>query len=250
MHRKELEIFFKDLFPTSHDYCPNGLQVEGSEQINKIGFTVSATRDSIEKAVELQVDTLVVHHGIFWNHQGAKTLTGSFAKRVFPLVRNNINLFAYHLPLDAHPEIGNAAVLGRQIGCDQQTLFGNYKGGATGVKGVLSKPITAADLSRKLQNILLHNVILSSNDENKLISTVGIITGGASNDWLLAKEAGLDAFITGEISEHDWNDSKENDIHMFACGHTASETGGVKSLMREIQELGINCVFIDSHNPV
>ena len=110
MHRNELDRFFYDMLnPASFkDYCPNGLQVEGSENINKIAFAVSATRDSINQAANLGADTLVVHHGLFWHFHGARTLTGHFAKRIFPLVQHNINLFAYHLPLDAHPELSNS----------------------------------------------------------------------------------------------------------------------------------------------
>ncbi len=252
MHREDLNTFFSDLLtPASfNDYCPNGLQIEGAEQINKIAFAVSATRDSIEQAVKLQADALVVHHGLFWKFHGSRTLTGSFAKRVFPLIHNNMNLFAYHLPLDAHPEIGNAAVLGQQIDCQQQTAFGDYKGSPTGIKGVLESPISPKELRLKLQTVLNHHIILASHDENQLISTVGIITGGANSDWVLAQNAGLDAYITGEISEHDWHESQENHIHMFAGGHAATEKGGILSLMKQVQELcKLKCVFIDSENP-
>ena len=233
-----------------NDYCPNGLQIEGAEQINKIAFAVSATRDSIDQAVKLQADTLVVHHGLFWKFHGTRTLTGSFSKRIYPLVRNNINLFAYHLPLDAHPEIGNAAVLGQLLGCQQQSAFGDYKGSPTGVKGVLAQPISATELRLKLQTVLNHDVILASPDESQLITSVGIITGGANSDWVLAQQAGLDAYITGEISEHDWHESQENGIHMFAGGHNATERGGVLSLMKRLQtQCDLECVFIDSDNP-
>ncbi len=252
MLRKDLNNFFTDLLtPTSfNDYCPNGLQIEGQEKIQKIAFSVSATRDSIEQTVDQQADTLVVHHGLFWNFHGSRTLTGSFAKRVYPLVQNNINLFAYHLPLDAHPDIGNAAILGQQINCRQQTSFGNYKGSPTGIQGVLDKPISAKNLSKKLESILGHPVILASPDETQFIKSVGIITGGANSDWLLAHETGLDAFITGEISEHDWHESKENNIHMFAAGHHATEKGGIISLMRRVQtDHQLECLFIDSDNP-
>lgn len=252
MHRKDLDVFFTDLLnPASFDdYCPNGLQIEGAEQVNKIAFAVSATRDSIEQAADLQVDALVVHHGLFWKFHGTRTITGSFAKRIVPLIQNNINLFAYHLPLDAHPEIGNAAVLGRQIDCQQQSAFGDYKGSPTGIKGRLPQPIPAKDLRRKLQTALGHNVILASPDQEQIISSVGIITGGANSDWILAQQAGLDAFITGEISEHDWHESKENGIHMFAGGHNATEKGGILSLMNRLQTLyKLDCVFVDSDNP-
>ena len=252
MQRKDLDTFFKQLLTPElfNDYCPNGLQIEGATEIKKIAFAVSATRESIEQAVDLQADTLVVHHGLFWKFHGSRTLTGSFAKRVFPLVQHNINLFAYHLPLDAHPEIGNAAVLGQQIGCQHQTAFGDYKGSPTGIKGVLSQPISAKALCQKLQMLLDHNVILASPDEEQMIESIGIITGGANSDWVLAEQAGLDAYITGEISEHDWHESKENGIHMFAGGHNATEKNGILSLMKYMQTLyELECVFIDSDNP-
>ena len=252
MHRKDLDTFFTNLLSPElfNDYCPNGLQIEGSTQIKKIAFAVSATRESIEQAVDLQADTLVVHHGLFWKFHGSRTLTGSFAKRVFPLVQNNINLFAYHLPLDAHPEMGNAAVLGQQIGCQQQTAFGNYKGSPTGIKGVLSQPMSAKALRQKLQTLLDHNVILASPDEEQMIESIGIITGGANSDWVLAEQAGLDAYITGEISEHDWHESQENDIHMLAGGHNATEQFGIQALMESTQnQFDVDCFFIPSHNP-
>ncbi|MFW5443020.1 MAG: Nif3-like dinuclear metal center hexameric protein [Methylococcaceae bacterium] len=252
MHRDFLNAFFSELLvPESFaDYCPNGLQIEGTERIYKIAFAVSATRDSIEQAVNIQADSLVVHHGLFWKFHGTRTLTGSFAKRVFPLVNNNINLFAYHLPLDAHPTLGNAAVLGQQIGCQQQTPFGDYKGSPTGVKGIFKHSVSAKDLRLKLQTLLAHNVILASHDETQLIRSVGIITGGANSDWVLAKKAGLDAYITGEISEHDWHESQESQVHMFAGGHAATEKGGILSLMKHVQtQCKLDCVFIDSENP-
>lgn len=117
MQRNELDRYFNDLLTPANfkDYCPNGVQVEGSENIKKIAFAVSATLDSITQAADMGADTLVVHHGLFWHFHGARPLTGHFAKRIPPLVQHNINLFAYHLPLDAHPEVGNAAVLGQLI---------------------------------------------------------------------------------------------------------------------------------------
>jgi len=253
MQRKELDAFLNNLLTPSsfNDYCPNGLQIEGDEQIDKIAFAVSATRDSIEQAVDQQVDALIVHHGLFWKFHGSRTLTGSFAKRAFPLIRNNINLFAYHLPLDAHPDIGNAAVLGKQIGCLQQQPFGDYKGSPTGIKGNLTDPVSALMLQRQLQIILDHDVILASPDQQQIIKSIGIITGGANSDWVLAQQAGLDAYITGEISEHDWHESQENGIHMFAGGHAATEKGGILSLMDRIKnQYQLECVFIDSNNPV
>lgn len=250
--RQQLNDYYQTLLrpETYADYCPNGLQTEGSEQIKRIAFAVSATRDSITQAVENKADALVVHHGLFWTFHGAKPLTGTFAQRVFPLVKNNINLFGYHLPLDGHPDIGNAATLGQLIGCKQQQPFGDYKGSATGIKGILEQPPTAAALQQKLEAVLKHNVILATPDSNALISSVGIITGGANSEWSLAEKDQLDAYITGEISEHDWHESREAGIHMFAGGHHATEQFGIKALMEKTrQQFAVDCFFIDSENP-
>lgn len=252
MLRTKLTNHFDDLLKPENfkDYCPNGLQVEGSENIHKIAFAVSATKDSIKQAITLGADTLVVHHGLFWHFHGARTLTGHFAKRIFPLVQHNINLFAYHLPLDAHPKVGNAATLGRLIGCHQQNAFGDYQGSPTGIEGLLEQPISARALSQKLQSVLNHPVILASPDDQQMIESIGIITGGANSDWVLAQQAGLDAYITGEISEHDWHESQENGIHMFAGGHHATEKFGIQALMQNTQkQFSLECVFIDSNNP-
>ncbi len=252
INRKQLDDFFNDLLTPSSfsDYCPNGLQIEGTERIEKIAFAVSATRDSIESAISLQADTLVVHHGLFWKFHGARPLTGYFAKRVIPLVQSNMNLFSFHLPLDAHPAVGNAAVLGNQIDCIDQTPFGDYQGKPTGIQGRLAHPMPANELRRLLQSVLDHEVILASPDHQQIIQSVGIITGGANSDWVCAMQAGLDAYITGEMSEHDWHESQENGIHMFAGGHSATEKGGILALMKQVQaEFKIACVFIDCDNP-
>lgn len=250
--RQQLNDYYQALLrpETYSDYCPNGLQIEGTEQIERIAFAVSATRDSIKQAVENKADALVVHHGLFWTFHGAKPLTGAFAKRIFPLVKNDINLFGYHLPLDGHPDIGNAATLGQLIDCRQQQPFGDYKGSATGIKGVLEQPLVASALQQKLQAALNHNVILATPDNTALISSIGIITGGANSEWRLAEKQQLDAYITGEISEHDWHESQEAGIHMFAGGHYATEQFGIKALMEKTrQQFALECFFIDSENP-
>jgi len=235
---------------TYADYCPNGLQLEGAEHITRIAFAVSVTRDSINQAVENKADALVVHHGLFWTFHGAKPLTGAFAKRVFPLVKNGINLIAYHLPLDGHPDIGNAATLGQMIDCRQQQPFGDYKGSATGIKGILEQPLTAAALQLKLETLLKHPVILATPDNQALIRSIGIITGGANSEWRLAEKEQLDAYITGEISEHDWHESREAGIHLFAGGHNATERFGIQALMEKTrQQFAVKCFFIDSENP-
>ncbi len=250
--RQALSDFFATLLnPEAYqDYGPNGLQIEGKEQISKIAFAVSATRDSITQAAAKQADALVVHHGLFWSFHGAKPVTGPFGKRVITLIKNEINLFGYHLPLDGHPEIGNAATLGKLLDCIDQKPFGDFKGNPTGIKGRLQTPVSATELSDSLERILSHPVILASPNTAALIETVGIITGGANGEWRSAAKENLDAFITGEISEHDWHDSQEHGIHMLAGGHHATEQFGIKALMEETQEkLNTDCFYIGSDNP-
>ncbi len=250
--RQQLNDYYQALLSpdTYADYGPNGLQIEGSERIARIAFAVSATRDSITQAAESNADALVVHHGLFWTFHGAKPLTGAFGQRISRLLKNDINLFAYHLPLDGHPDIGNAASLAQLIDCRQQQPFGDYKGSATGIKGILEQPLSAAALQQKLQAVLRHNVILATPDNNAVIKSIGIITGGANSEWRLAEKHQLDAYITGEISEHDWHESQEAGLHMFAGGHYATEQFGIKALMEKTrQHFMVDCIFIDSENP-
>lgn len=252
IERQELQRFLDELLtPESFaDYGPNGLQVEGKERLNRVAFAVSATADSIQTAARRDAEALVVHHGLFWEFHGARTLTGPWARRVFPLVRNGINLFAYHLPLDAHPVVGNAAQLAGRIGLEGFQPFGDHRDCPTGIQGIFTEPIEAAALRQRLGKVLDHPVLLSSPDETARLKSAGIITGGANRDWTLALRAGLDAYITGEMSEHDWHEAKEAGIHMFAGGHNATEQFGVQSLMQEVaNRFDVECFFIPSDNP-
>lgn len=246
-----LERHLNDLFRIDQyqDYCPNGLQIEGKENIKKVGFAVSATKSSIEAAVKANSDALIVHHGLFWNFHGAKTIVGPFAKRVAPLIRSDINLFGLHLPLDAHDTLGNAAQLCQRLGVSQTEEFGFYKGMPTGRKGIFSSPISPNQLKEKLQKVLSHNVLHAAPND-RLIQSIGIITGGANSQWKEAYYAGLDAYITGEMSEHDWHESQEAGIHMFAGGHHATEQFGIQALMEHLKEIfGLEVEYFDSLNP-
>lgn len=241
------ELLRSDRFP---DYAPNGLQIEGKETIAKCAFAVSATRVSIEQCVAANADALIVHHGLFWKFHGARPLTGSFAGRVIPLVVQRVNLFAYHLPLDAHLEVGNAATLAGRIGLTELLPFGDYQGVATGIRGRFEAPIAARDLKQQLREVLRHEVLLASPDESATITSLGIITGGANSGWKDAVSAGLDAYLTGEMSEHDWHESREAGLHMFAGGHHATERFGIQALMQHVSAtFDIDTVFFDSDNP-
>ena len=249
--RSELKKFLTKLLTPYDfsDYGPNGLQIEGTNDISKIAFSVSAQLDSITKAVENNCDCMIVHHGLYWKFHGPRTLTGSYGKRVIPLVKNDINLFAYHLPLDAHLEFGNAASIAKKINMQELEPFGDYKGSPTGVKGKFHPPIKAQDLKNNLESVLSHDVIHACADKDE-ISSIGIITGGANSSWNLCIRENLDAYVTGEISEHDWHESKEEGIHMFAGGHNATEQFGIQAVKNLIEkEFGIECIFIESENP-
>lgn len=253
IQRDDLTDYLNELLNINafSDYGPNGLQIEGKKRISKIAFAVSATKDSVEKAVEAGADAMIVHHGLFWKFHGPRPLTGAFAKRVKPLVQQDINLYGYHLPLDAHIELGNAAALAKRAGLTGLAPFGDRKGAPLGVWGKFEKTLEPLMLKEKLEKILDHQVIHSCPNKNP-IKTVGIITGGANSEWIEAQALSLDAYVTGEISEHDWHEAKEGNVHFFAGGHHATEQFGVQELMRSIQNRfgqEIECFYIDSPNP-
>ena len=233
------------------DYAPNGLQIEGKPHLKRIAFAVSATQDSLKKAISWGADGLVVHHGVFWRHQGARTITGAYGERIKLCIKNDLNLFAYHLPLDGHMEVGNGVALGKALGLVNLSPFGLYKKAYLGAKGELPTPMSAKDLKVKLKHVLKHEVILASPNEEQMIRSIGIITGGANNDWVKAQEDGLDAYLTGEISEYNWHDSIEAIIHYFAGGHHATEKFGIMALMERVKKdfPALEVLFIDSENP-
>jgi len=253
--KEELTDFFNTALnpKTFKDFCPNGLQIESDkENIEKISFAVTATQESIDNSKNS--DVLVVHHGLFWNYQGPLTITGNHGKRVKTLIKNETSLFAYHLPLDAHRFIGNAAVLAKLIGIEEVSPFGDYKGCFTGVSGSFGKSkMTVGTLKDKLSKVLNHDVIISTDNLDKQINSVGIITGAAQNDWRMALDADLDCFITGEINHHSWTDSRESDLTLFSCGHEATEELGIKALMSATKEKFFDLIeveFLPSKNPV
>ena len=250
--RNALEQFFTDLLTPAQykDYGPNGLQIEGRQHISRIAFAVSATRHSAQSAVAHNADALVVHHGLLWDFHGVRPLVGAFGQRVLLLARAEISLFGYHLPLDAHPRIGNAACIAERLALVDQQPFGNHEGMPLGVRGRLLEKLRVAALRDRIQDITRHVVLLSSPDLDADVETLGIITGGASSHWGDAARDGIDAFLTGEMSEHDWHDAQEAGVHMYAAGHHATEVFGVQRLMQEVQrQFGVECFFLDSDNP-
>lgn len=252
MERKQLESFLNETLAPGEfsDYGPNGLQIEGNESIKKVAFAVSATAHSVAEAVKAKADTLIVHHGLFWKFHGTRPIIGPHYKRIAPLIKNNMNLYGYHLPLDAHMELGNAATLASKLELTDLQPFGDYKGCPVGVQGKFKAPLKAEELHQKLEVILNHQVLHAHPEGKDSIHSLGIITGGANGEWVQALNLGLDAYLTGEMSEHDWHESQESGIHMFAGGHHATEQFGIQALMDAIQrKFSVETIYIDSENP-
>ncbi|MBL4867206.1 MAG: Nif3-like dinuclear metal center hexameric protein [Pseudomonadales bacterium] len=231
------------------DYCPNGLQVEGKEQIKKLITGVTASQALIEQAIAENADAVLVHHGYFWKGE-SETITGMKRKRLKRLLAHDINLIAYHLPLDAHPTLGNNIQLAKQLGLQVEGGLEPDNPRSIGLVGKLLTPMTVAEFSKLLED-KLGNKPLSLAGGSSKIERIAWCTGAAEGfiDKAIALE--VDAYLTGEVSEPTYHTVQEQGIHFFAAGHHATERYGVKALGEHLsQELGIEQVFIDIHNPI
>ncbi|WCE30528.1 Nif3-like dinuclear metal center hexameric protein [Vibrio sp. SCSIO 43137] len=231
------------------DYCPNGLQIEGGSEVKKIITGVTASQALIETAIEKQADAILVHHGYFWKGE-PEAIRGMKGKRVKSLIKNDINLYAYHLPLDVHPELGNNAELARLL---EIKIEGGFEAGPQSVAlfGTLKQPLKASEFSQRIEQALNRKPLHIAPESDKLIQSVGWCTGGGQDYIELAAAKGLDAFISGEISERTTYSARELDIHYFAAGHHATERYGVKALGEWLAtEHGLDVEFIDIDNPV
>lgn len=229
------------------DLCPNGLQVEGRNDIKKIVCGVSACVGLFEKAIEQKADAILVHHGIIWNFE-RPLYVGSYKKRVKFLLENNLNLLAYHLPLDAHAVYGNNVRIARKLGVEQVQPFGAYNGTTIGFKGTFNH--SADELFNRVRtNINPQALIFPFGPKN--IQRVGIISGGAQKEIKQAVVQGLDAYITGEVSEHIYHYAREEGIHFIAAGHHATEVFGVRALGKHLgNKFNLDVQFINIPNPV
>lgn len=229
------------------DYGPNGLQVEGCNEVTRIVSGVTASLALIEAAVESSADAIFVHHGLFWRgHDGR--VTGWLRQRLGLLMQHNINLFAYHLPLDAHPELGNNAQLGARLGFVAQERFGEQQLGWVGVapSQVMASP---QSLASHIEGVLGRSVTLVAAKPG-VMQRVAWCTGGAQGYFEDAIAAGADIFVTGEISEPQAHYARECGVSFIACGHHASERYGAPAVAAHIAEqLGLQHVAIDIDNP-
>lgn len=246
-----LEFMTKTLSPERFsDYAPNGMQVEGKPHIERVCTAVTASLAVIEEAVAQKADMLLVHHGYFWRGE-APAIVGMKRERIAKLLQANLNLLAYHLPLDCHPELGNNVQLAKVLGFRQ--IQGHMVDGVTNLlwKAKLPEPMTPDALSACISSSLGRSPLHLSAGDMRNIQTVAWCTGGAQNYCFEAKALGADAYLSGECSERNYHEAKELDMHYYACGHHATERYGIQALGERLAaEFPIQHHFIDIDNPV
>ncbi|KKO46071.1 metal-binding protein [Arsukibacterium ikkense] len=231
------------------DYCPNGLQVEGKQQIKRIVTGVTASQALIDAAIAWQADAILVHHGYFWKNE-APEITGMKKKRLQALLAHDINLFAYHLPLDIHPQLGNNAQLGKILNATSVNALASVEPAGVVMLGELSEPQPLSELAALLQQQLGRPVLAHAAGSGKRVRQLAWCTGGGQGYIEQAAAAGADLFISGEVSEQTIHVSRELDIHFIAAGHHATERYGIKALGEYLSaNYPLQVQFIDIDNP-
>ena len=246
--RDDLRAGLDSLLDAAHfrDYCPNGLQVEGRERVQRIVCGVTASQALIEAAIERGADTLLVHHGWFWKSEDGR-VTGFRKQRMARLLAHDMNLFAYHLPLDAHPTLGNNAQLALRLGW---TVNGRFAEQDIGFFGVPPAPTFAGALAQHMEQVLGRAPLLIGDPARK-VARIAWCSGGAQDYFEAALATGADVFVSGEISEQTVHLARETGMSFIAAGHHATERYGVMALGVHLSEqFGIDCEFVDIDNPV
>jgi len=252
--RADITAYFDELLGADsfEDLGPNGLQVPGTEEVHTIVTGVSGQLELFERAVTAGAQLVLVHHGILWDFQPRRIEPGH-ARRLRALLAHDLSLLAYHLPLDAHPEHGNNALLADGLGCmrEGREPFGRYRGQSIGVAARFPGPgITSEELGARVSRLTgRETLVLPFGPER--VRTIGIVSGAAASSASEAIELGLDAFLTGEPAEHVMADSREAGLHFIAAGHYATETFGVRRLGElAAARFGVRHVFEDIPNPI
>ncbi len=228
-----------DGFP-DYPHSLNGLQVAGPEEVGRVGAAVDASEEALRKGRGLGVDLLVVHHGLFWD--GLGPLTGPRFRKVETLVRGGMALYSVHLPLDAHPEVGNCALLARAMGLEPQGRFGSYKGAELGWWAQVGEG--RGGVLGRLREAVGGEVRLVPGGPEE-VGRVGILTGAGATALGEAASMGLDSLITGEAPHHAYHEAMELGINLFLAGHYATETFGVKAVAERVGEaFGIPWEFL------
>lgn len=249
--RDEIVAYLDELLDSAsfEDYGPNGLQVPGAEDVNLVVTGVSAHRELFERASEAGAQMVLCHHGMFWNAQ-PRHVTPAVKDRLVTLFDSNMSLAAYHLPLDAHAEVGNNALICEQLGLERSEPFASHRGRAVGFVGRSAEGVPAQELfDRCTRAFGFEPLVFDSGPE--VVHSVGIISGGGSSSIGEAAALGLDAFLTGEPSEFVMADAREAEMHFIAGGHYATETFGVRRLGELLEErFGVEHRFIEVPNPI
>jgi dinuclear metal center YbgI/SA1388 family protein len=247
----ELEQYLDTLLKPKQikDFTPNGLQIQGSQHIHKIVTGVTASQALIERAIAEKAEAILVHHGYFWKNE-SYVIRGMKHARIKALLMNDINLFAYHLPLDVHPTLGNNAQLAKHFNIVDVAPLEEGNPFSVVMQGRFNKPMSADELSQTLNETLQRDCLHIAAPSAKKIHTIAWCSGGGQNYVELAAEQGIDAFLTGEISEQSTHVAREMDIHFYAAGHHATERYGVKALGEHLAKTHqLDVVFIDIDNP-
>lgn len=254
MQRAELQHWLDTTLEAGRfaDYCPNGLQVEGKAEIHKIVTGVTASQALLERAVQENADAVLVHHGWFWRGEDP-TIRGTRKQRIATALANDLNVFAYHLPLDAHPEFGNNAQLAKVLGVEPE-LDGQGRPVTGGAKDLVwfGKPKKTRTLGQFVAGVQasLSRAPIFVGDPDKPCSRVAWCTGGAQGMFETAIDAGVDAYITGEISEPNAHLARESGVAFIGAGHHATERYGVKALGEAIAgQFDVEVLFFDIDNP-
>lgn len=224
------------------DPSMNGLQVEGADEVHKVAVAVDASLNTFEQAAAHGADLLIVHHGLFWGRPIA--VTGMHRARLKYLLDHDIGLYAAHIPLDAHREIGNNWGLARLLGMTELTDFGEFGGKPIGVRGLLPSPMAIRDLAERIEQQLGEQVLVHAGGPER-VRTLGIVSGGAAWDVVTAAEAGLDAFLTGEPKHEVFYHAFERKVHALFGGHYMTETVGVNLLAAKLRDtFGLETEFL------
>jgi dinuclear metal center YbgI/SA1388 family protein len=248
MQRDALNCYLDRLLevPRFRDYCPNGLQVEGRSAVEHLVCGVTASLALIEAAIERGADGVLVHHGWFWKSEDGR-ITGFRKQRMARLLGHDLNLYAYHLPLDAHPELGNNAQLASRLGWTVEGRFGEQDLGFVGGPAIA---VTAAELVKQIEKNLQRQPLLLG-DPERPVKRVAWCSGGAQSYFEVALTTGADLFLSGEISEQTTHLARETGMMYLAAGHHATERYGVQALGEHLQtNCKIRCEFVDIDNPV
>ncbi|MGI5308972.1 Nif3-like dinuclear metal center hexameric protein [Rheinheimera sp. WS51] len=250
LDRNQLVNFLQSELQTEtiNDYCPNGLQVEGKEQIQRIVTGVTASQALIDAAIKAKVDAILVHHGYFWKGEPA-VVTGMKKRRLQSLLQHDINLLAYHLPLDVHASLGNNAQLGQLLTLNNIRPVSGLKPTGIVMQGEFETEHSAIQIQQKLEQLLDRSVLLHEGSDAK-VTKVAWCTGGGQGYIEQAAAAGAQLFITGEVSEQTIHVSRELGIHFIAAGHHATERYGIKALGEYVaKHFAVEVDFIDIDNP-